>query len=83
MNWLDPPNEPPNVPPPQDREAPSEHNLNYWAARLTPLHDPTPLYSSAPGEGEGEGEGKEVIFVGCNRVGVEEGTSHQLGEMER
>lgn len=81
MNWLDPPVEPPSVPPPQDPLAPSESNLNYWAARLTPLHDPTPDYgltdpapliSSAPRAGE-PSQGKEVIFVGCNRVGTEEG----------
>ncbi len=57
-------------------EAPEESTLNFWASRLTPLHDPSPGY-----EGGGESEGKvvdrekakEVVFVGCNRVGVEEG----------
>jgi len=71
MNWLDPPAEPPNTAPPTDPSAPSEHNLNYWAARLQPLHDPTPGYDSR----EVAGEGKEVVFVSCNRVGTEEGTS--------
>jgi hypothetical protein len=70
MNWLDPPAEPPNVAPEMDKEAPSEHTLNYWAARLTPLHDPAPGYFAAPSDVEG---GKDVVFVGCNRVGTEEG----------
>lgn len=48
MAWLDPPNEPPEVDiPRQDPSAPSVSNLNYWAARLTPLHDPTPGYGDA------------------------------------
>jgi len=72
MNWLDPPVEPPNVPPPKDPDAPSESNLNYWAARLTPLHDPSPDY--APDGGTPERPPKEVIFVSCNRVGKEKGT---------
>jgi protein N-terminal amidase len=55
MNWLDPPAEPPNSStgeldtdvPPQDPQSPSMSNLNYWAARLTPLHDPAPGYGEA------------------------------------
>jgi len=76
MNWLDPPVEPPNVAEPQDQEAPSENNLNYWAARLLPLHDPTPGYSTPIPEKAVElgGEEKEVVFVSCNRIGTEEGT---------
>lgn len=75
MNWLDPPVEPPNVPAPQDPEAPSESNLNYWAARLLPLHDPTPSYSSPKPDADVEVDdnGREVVFVGCNRIGTEEG----------
>ncbi|GFZ43747.1 hypothetical protein JCM24511_01467 [Saitozyma sp. JCM 24511] len=73
MNWLDPPGEPPEVEAPRDPQAPSESNLNYWAARLTPLHDPTPGYSSPPALEDPQG-GKEVVFVACNRVGEEEGT---------
>lgn len=57
---------------PRDPQAPSESNLNYWAARLTPLHDPTPGYSSPPALEDPQG-GKEVVFVACNRVGEEEG----------
>jgi protein N-terminal amidase len=72
MNWLDPPGEPPEVEAPRDPQAPSESNLNYWAARLTPLHDPTPGYSSPPALEDPQG-GKEVVFVACNRVGEEEG----------
>ena len=74
MNWLDAPVEPPNAPPPQDPDAPSESTLNYWAARLTPLHDPTPDYAELGAADGAEIGGKEVIFVGCNRVGTEEGT---------
>jgi protein N-terminal amidase len=81
MNWLDPPAEPPGegddtaeAAPPKDREAPSISNLNYWAARLTPLHDPSPSYGEAQGGDAASAQGKEVIFAGCNRVGVEEGT---------
>jgi len=74
MNWLQPPSEPPEETPQLDPEAPSESNLNYWAARLTPLHDPTPGYfSPAPVERAEPKPGKEVVFVGCNRVGTEEG----------
>lgn len=77
MNWLDPPVEPPNAAEPQDPEAPSESNLNYWAARLLPLHDPTPSYSSPKPDADVEvdGNGREVVFVGCNRIGTEEGES--------
>ncbi|KAI9636045.1 uncharacterized protein MKK02DRAFT_24789, partial [Dioszegia hungarica] len=75
MNWLDAPVEPPNAPPPQDPDAPSESTLNYWAARLTPLHDPTPDYAELGAADGAENGGKEVIFVGCNRVGTEEGTT--------
>lgn len=42
---------------------PSASNLNYWAARLTPLHEG----SKAPR--------KEVVFVAANRCGTEEGTT--------
>ncbi|KAL7421847.1 hypothetical protein Q5752_003618 [Cryptotrichosporon argae] len=80
MNWLDPPAEPPteddadgdDVPAP-DPLAPSVSNLNYWAARLTPLHDPAPSYAADTGGLPVPGS-KEVVFVACNRVGVEEGT---------
>lgn len=77
MNWLDPPVEPPNVAEPQDLQAPSESNLNYWAARLLPLHDPTPIYSSPKPDKEVEIDtsSREVVFVGCNRIGEEEGKS--------
>ncbi|TYJ52010.1 hypothetical protein B9479_007386 [Cryptococcus floricola] len=82
MNWLDPPAEPPTEEDtPQNPLQPSISNLNYWAARLTPLHDPAPGYSPPPhsakegGEGKGkEGKGGEVVFVTCNRVGEEAGT---------
>ncbi|KAK8845328.1 hypothetical protein IAR55_006041 [Kwoniella newhampshirensis] len=74
MNWLSPPAEPPNEAPEEDPEAPSESNLNYWAARLQPLHDPTPSYTSQSPEEADPSAGKEVIFVACNRVGTEEGT---------
>ncbi|ODN75755.1 hypothetical protein L202_05766 [Cryptococcus amylolentus CBS 6039] len=75
MNWLDPPAEPPNEDPPQNPLQPSISNLNYWAARLTPLHDPAPGYSPPFHSEGGEGkEGKEVVFVTCNRVGEEAGT---------
>jgi len=74
MNWLDPPVEPPNVAPVQDPESPSEANLNYWTMRLTPLHDPTPGYSwDSPANTIEPKAGKEMVFVGCNRVGTEEG----------
>ncbi|RXK37312.1 protein N-terminal amidase [Tremella mesenterica] len=74
MNWLDP--EPPADSPPEDYpiqnpDEPSKHNINYWLARLSPLHDPSPGYEAGPIVA---GEGKEVIFVACNRVGEEKGT---------
>nr|XP_018266445.1 protein N-terminal amidase [Kwoniella dejecticola CBS 10117]OBR88603.1 protein N-terminal amidase [Kwoniella dejecticola CBS 10117] len=75
MNWLSPPEEPPEDTPEQDPNAPSESNLNYWAARLTPLHDPVPGYASARGQAADPIGGKEVIFVACNRIGSEEGTT--------
>lgn len=73
MNWLQPPAEPPDDAPPQDPDAPSESNLNYWAARLTPLHDPTPGYASASEDGVVVQGGREVVVVTCNRIGTEEG----------
>jgi protein N-terminal amidase len=73
MNWLQPPSEPPSEESPVDPEAPSESNLNYWAARLTPLHDPTPGYETTMTERAEPRLGKEVVFVACNRVGLEEG----------
>ncbi|WWC85581.1 uncharacterized protein L201_000445 [Kwoniella dendrophila CBS 6074] len=74
MNWLSPPAEPPEETPEEDPDAPSESNLNYWAARLQPLHDPVPGYTTPRGEIADPIGGKEVIFVACNRVGTEEGT---------
>ncbi|WVF66248.1 hypothetical protein IAT40_000988 [Kwoniella sp. CBS 6097] len=76
MNWLSPPAEPPEEAPEEDPQAPSESNLNYWAARLQPLHDPTPGYAtSAPGSEVADPVGgKEVVFVACNRIGTEEGS---------
>ncbi|WVR03299.1 hypothetical protein IAU60_000290 [Kwoniella sp. DSM 27419] len=75
MNWLTPPAEPPNDRSPEDPQSPSESNLNYWAARLQPLHDPTPGYATPGGELEDPVGGKEVVFVACNRTGTEEGTT--------
>ena len=75
MNWLDPPSEPPEVAPALDLEKPSEHNLNYWAARLQRLHDPSPGYDA--GESS-DTRSKEVVFVACNRVGTEEGELKSL-----
>jgi len=82
MNWLDPGEQDPSDsgsddgerPPPHDPEAPSESNLNYWAARLTPFHDPTPRYDPSSGVELGPAETKELVFVACNRVGKEGGT---------
>ncbi|WWC97394.1 hypothetical protein V866_004273 [Kwoniella sp. B9012] len=74
MNWLSPPAEPPEVTPEEDPESPSESNLNYWAARLQPLHDPVPGYTTPRNEVADPIGGKEVVFVACNRVGTEEGT---------
>jgi protein N-terminal amidase len=47
---------------------PSESNLNYWAARLAPFHDPAPAY------GPTATPAKELVFVACNRTGTEAGT---------
>jgi len=72
--------EPPEDPESPDENAPRESTLNYWVSRLQPLHDPSPGYDSS---GAAAGEGKEVLFVSCNRVGVEEGQSDRriaLGE---
>ncbi|BEI81389.1 hypothetical protein CcaverHIS002_0205490 [Cutaneotrichosporon cavernicola] len=71
MNWLDPAE--------QDHDSDSDEddglasNLNYWAARLAPLHDPTPRYSE--GGAVEPAAGKDVVFVAANRVGKEEGTT--------
>lgn len=86
MNWLEPPAEPPlpaSSSPNDDEDhdqvpegSPDMSTLNYWAHRLTPLHDPAPSYSvEGVVELGGGGRGKEVGFVGCNRVGVERGKS--------
>lgn len=57
----------------QGPEHPCLSNLNYWAARCAPLHDPAPTYSAdAPGA---DAEGREVVFVAANRNGVERGTA--------
>ncbi|WVO17638.1 hypothetical protein L204_105335 [Cryptococcus depauperatus] len=71
MNWLNPPGETPEGVLSEDPNGPSLANINYWAARLTPLHDPTPNYSDQ--EGLNADKGKEVVFVACNRIGEEEG----------
>lgn len=79
MNWLQPPQEPPDdaaaVHEAEDStdEGPEMSTLNYWAHRLNPLHDPSPGYSASAGP-EGQSGGKEVVFVACNRVGTESGT---------
>lgn len=57
-----------------DPEAPSESNINYWVARLTPLHDPTPVYDLLRGNDADPKAVKEVVFVAANRVGSEDGT---------
>lgn len=73
MNWLDPGEQDTSDSdsdsdiPRNDPQAPSESNLNYWAARLTPLHDPSPSYGP-------EIQHKELVFVACNRTGVEADT---------
>lgn len=82
MNWLDPAEQDSDtsdededgepLPPANDPNAPSESNLNYWAARLTPLHDPAPGYSD--GADTEPSTAKQVVFVASNRVGTEEGT---------
>ncbi|KAJ9114706.1 hypothetical protein QFC22_005582 [Naganishia vaughanmartiniae] len=67
-----------------DDVGPEMSTLNYWAHRLMPLHDPAPTYaapsrssSSSMGgmPGEEEKKGREVVFVACNRVGTESGTT--------
>lgn len=73
MNWLEPPQEPPDDAEAireaaNDSDGPEMSTLNYWAHRLMPLHDPAPGYHS-----EAESSGKEVVFVACNRVGTESG----------
>lgn len=83
MNWLDPGEQENDSDseddeddvPRRDPEAPSESNLNYWAARLTPLHDPAPSYSAPAQAPEEPSPHKEVVFVAANRVGTEEGTT--------
>ncbi|GMK54256.1 hypothetical protein CspeluHIS016_0108420 [Cutaneotrichosporon spelunceum] len=80
MNWLDPGEQDDSDEdedgglevPRRDPNVPSESNLNYWAARLAPLHDPTPRYSE--GGVVEPAPGKDVVFVAANRVGKEEGT---------
>lgn len=47
-------------------ESPCLPNLNYWAARLSPLHDPSPLYSRDDG--------------GVSEVGSGAGRARQGGE---
>jgi hypothetical protein len=78
MNWLDPPPPPGEEPPIIDADRPSMSTLNYWAARCTPLHDPTPGYepqaSSEAAEEMDTHKTGEIIFVACNRVGQEKGT---------
>lgn len=71
MNWLDPPREPGDEV--GDTDGPEESTLNYWAHRMTPLHDPSPSFEVAE-VNQVESE-TEVVFVACNRVGVEEGTT--------
>ena len=74
MNWLDPDE---NLSHDSDSSSdeediahrdfmaePSAGNLNYWAARLTPLH-----------VGAAKGRRKDVVFVAANRCGTEEGTT--------
>jgi protein N-terminal amidase len=85
MNWLQPPQEPPDdaaaVEEAEDStdEGPEMSTLNYWAHRLNPLHDPSPGYTASAGP-EGQSGGKEVVFVACNRVGTESGTSELVTE---
>ncbi|KAJ9095679.1 hypothetical protein QFC21_005551 [Naganishia friedmannii] len=86
MNWLDPPQEPPDDPlsveaaqdrapsPDNDDLGPEMSTLNYWAHRLMPLHDPAPTYP-AHADSSSTSKGKEVVFVACNRVGTEQGTT--------
>jgi protein N-terminal amidase len=81
MNWLDPAEQDTadsdsddEMPSRNDPQAPSESNLNYWAARLTPFHDPTPSYDPSTGTELEPAPTKELVFVACNRVGTEVGT---------
>ncbi len=82
MNWLQPPDEPAEgvaLPAIEENDGPEESTLNYWAHRLMPLHDPAPAFASRPDEpNEVRAGSKEVIFVACNRVGLEEGESLDL-----
>lgn len=79
MNWLQPPQEPPDDPVAAieaaavDDDGPELSTLNYWAHRLMPLHDPAPGYRDSVAEPGTEPRGKEVVFVACNRVGTESG----------
>jgi protein N-terminal amidase len=71
MNWLDPPQD--DAPTEADgTDGPEESTMNYWAHRLAPLHDPSPVFDSQHAS-ESVHDGKEVIFVACNRTGTEEG----------
>ncbi|CED82967.1 Carbon-nitrogen hydrolase [Phaffia rhodozyma] len=61
-------------------DGPSFSTLNYWAHRLMPLHDPPPpppgiFLEETSERDEREVLQKEVVFVCCNRVGLEEGTT--------
>lgn len=86
MNWLEPELDESDLSDEEREELEnlkgSEHpclsNLNYWAARCTPLHDPSPGYAAEDGgdaPGEGGGGGEEVVFVAANRSGEERGTT--------
>lgn len=77
MNWLEPPGEPPAddqavTSAAQNSEGPELSTLNYWAHRLTPLHDPAPDYASPETTGSSLMP-DQVTFVACNRVGTERG----------
>lgn len=55
-------------------DGPSLDTLNYWAHRLTPLHDPPPpVDQDAPPRHR-----KTTTFVACNRVGKESGSLPSL-----
>lgn len=84
MNWLEPADEDEDLSDDERAELqatkgpdqPCLSNLNYWAARCEPLHNPAPGYAPADGgRGEGGDGGKEVVFVACNRSGTERGTA--------
>lgn len=84
MNWLEPAlddddwseDERAELAAAQGPEQPCLPNLNYWAARCAPLHDPAPTYSDMENAPEGQGQGaKEVVFIACNRTGVERETT--------